>query len=149
MLSSVLRAAFGYCFLILMVRVVGRRPGTQMTPFDFVFVFFVGGLTLTPMVGNDRSISNALIIITSIAVTHFVITWTKQRYPVIGRIIDGTPLVLYENGRWVDETLRRNLIPRDDVLGAVRGHGLRRIEDVEYAVLERNGEITIFERRGR
>src|SRR4051812_5524724 len=86
---------------------VGRRPGKQMTPFDFVLIFFMGGLTLTPMVGEDRSIINALSIITTIAATHFVIALLKQRFPAFGRITDGTPLVLLERGKWRTETMKK------------------------------------------
>jgi uncharacterized membrane protein YcaP (DUF421 family) len=145
-MGGVFRAVLGYCFLIFMTRVVGRRPGTQMTPFDFIFIFFVGGLTLTPMVGNDRSIVNALAIITTIALTHYTIIALKQRYPAFGRVVDGMPLVLFQRGRWETETMARNLIPADDVLAVVRGRGLRSMDDVEYAVLERNGDISVIER---
>jgi uncharacterized membrane protein YcaP (DUF421 family) len=55
-MSAVLRAAYGYLFLVFIVRVVGRRPGKQMTPFEFVLIFFIGGLMLTAMVGDDASV---------------------------------------------------------------------------------------------
>jgi uncharacterized membrane protein YcaP (DUF421 family) len=54
-MAAVLRAFFGYFFLVFTVRVVGRRPGKQLTPFEFVLVFFMGGLALTAMVGNEAS----------------------------------------------------------------------------------------------
>ncbi len=59
-MGAVLRAIFGYCFLIFIVRIESRRPGKQMTPFEFVLIFFIGGLTLTTLVGNDRSLTNAI-----------------------------------------------------------------------------------------
>src|SRR3954454_17606276 len=83
-MAAVFRAIFGYLFLVFMVRVVGRRPGKQMTPFDYVLVFFMGGLTLTPMVGNDRSLINAVTIVVTIAVTHFALAWLKQWSPAVG-----------------------------------------------------------------
>jgi len=83
-MGAVFRAVFGYCFLVFMVRIVGRRPGEQITPFDFVLIFFMGGLTLTPMVGDDRSIVNALCIITTLAVTHFAIAWLKHKFAWFG-----------------------------------------------------------------
>src|SRR5215217_3971339 len=98
-MAAVFRAMFGYLFLVFMVRVVGRRPGKQMTPFDYVLVFFMGGLTLTPMVGNDRSLVNAVTIVLTIALTHFGLAWVKERFPRIGRIVDGVPVVLIERGK--------------------------------------------------
>ncbi len=144
-MAAVFRAVFGYCFLVLMVRTAGRRPGKQITPFEFVFIFFIGGLTLTPMVGNDRSLSNALIIIITIAVTHFVIAWLRQCSAAFGRLVDGTPLVLLKKGEWQIETMRRMRIQDDDVMAMARDNGLERLDQIDYAILERNGEISIIE----
>lgn len=142
-MGAVFRGIFGYGWLVFMVRLVGRRPGKQMTPFDFVLVFFMGGVSLTPMVGQDRSFVNAIVIITSIAATHFLIAWLKNRYPAFGRIVDGTPLVLLEKGRWHDETMRKSRIQQEDVMAMARDNGLERLDQIDYAILERNGEIAI------
>lgn len=144
-MAAVFRAVFGYCFLVFIVRSAGRRPGKQLTPFEFVFVFFAGGLTLTAMVGNDRSLSNALCIITTIAVTHFLISWLKQRSPAFGRVVDGTPLVLLKKGEWQVETMKNMRIQDDDVMAMARDNGLQRLDQIEYAILERNGEISIIQ----
>lgn len=128
-----------------MVRIVGRRPGKQLTPFEFLFVFFTGGLTLTAMVGDDRSLSNALCLIMSVALTHFVIAWLRHISPRFARLTDGTPLVLLEKGRWHDETMQKMRIADDDVMAAARDKGVEGLDQIDYAVLERNGEISIIE----
>jgi len=142
--GGVIRGVFGYLFLVLMVRVAGRRPGKQITPFEFVFVFFAGGLTLTAMVGEDRSLINAVGLITSVAFTHAAIVWARQRWPAFGRIADGTPLVLLEKGKWHSDTMRRMRLTDNDVMAAARDKGLERLDQIEYAMLERNGEISII-----
>lgn len=143
-MGGVLRGAFGYCFLVLMVRAAGRRPGKQITPFEFVLIFFIGGVTLTPMVGDDRSLSNAFVIIITIAVTHFLIAWLKQKFPAFGRIVDGTPLVLLAKGEWQVETMKRMRLQDDDIMAMARDNGIERLDQIEYAILERNGEISII-----
>jgi uncharacterized membrane protein YcaP (DUF421 family) len=144
-MAAVFRAVFGYCFLVLIVRTAGRRPGKQITPFEFVFVFFIGGLTLTAMVGNDRSLSNALCIITTIAVTHFAIAWLRQWSPVFSQVVDGTPLVLLKKGEWQIETMKKMRVQDDDVMAMARDNGLESLDQIEYAILERNGEISIIQ----
>jgi uncharacterized membrane protein YcaP (DUF421 family) len=144
-MAAVFRGVFGYCFLVFMVRIVGRRPGKQLTPFEFIFVFFTGGLTLTAMVGDDRSFSNALCLIMSVALTHFVIAWLRHISPRFARLADGTPLVLLENGEWRADTMRNMRISDDEVMAAARDKGLERLDQIDYAVLERNGEISIIE----
>lgn len=143
-MAAVFRGVFGYCFLVFIVRIVGRRPGKQITPFEFVLIFFLGGLTLTPMVGNDRSMVNALCTIFAIGMTHFAIAWLKQKSAAFGRFVDGTPLVLLNKGEWQVETMKKMRIQDDDVMALARDQGLSRLDQIEYAILERNGEIAII-----
>ncbi len=143
-MAAVIRAAFGYFFLVFMVRVVGRRPGKQMNPFEFVLIFFIGGLALTFIVADDRSISNAFTQIITIALSHLFLVLIRQRSNWVARFLDGTPLVLLESGRWREETMRNMLIGADDVMSAAREKGISSLEQIAYAVLERNGEITIL-----
>ncbi len=143
-MAAVLRAIFGYCFLVLMVRVVGRRPGKQLTPFEFVLIFFLGGLTLTGMVGDEVSISNAICQILTVALVHLSIVWARSKSQTIARLFDGTPVVLLEKGQWRTVSMKQTRIEDDDVMASARDQGLERLDQIEYAVLERNGEISII-----
>ena len=91
-MDAVIRSILGYCFLILVVRVVGRRPGKQLTPFEFVLIFFIGGLALTAIVGDERSFTNAVCQIIAIALAHYGISRARARSSRVARVIDGTPL---------------------------------------------------------
>jgi uncharacterized membrane protein YcaP (DUF421 family) len=93
-LLTILRAAWGYLFLIFISRIIGRRPGRQLTPFEFVLIFYLGGLTLTGMIGKDFSFTNAVLQIMTIAGVHWIITAVRARSPRAARILDGTPVVL-------------------------------------------------------
>lgn len=143
-MNGVLRGIFGYCFLVFMMRIVGRRPGKQMAPFEYVMIFFMGGITLTPMVGNDESISNAFLTIMGIALSHYGIAWLKQKSPAFGRLVDGTPLVLYEKGKKHVETMQRMEVTDGDVMTAARDTGVSSPDEIEYAILERNGQIVVL-----
>ncbi len=144
-MAAVLRAIFSYLFLVLLVRVVGRRPGEQMTPFEFILIFFIGGLILTGMVGDERSFTNALCQIITIASMHFVIAWLRKKSVRFAKVVDGTPLVLLRRRMWCAEAMRHMRVADDDVMAAARDKGLERLEQIDYAVLERNGEISIIE----
>lgn len=146
-MAAVFRAVFGYLFLVLMVRVVGRRPGKQMAPFDYVLIFFIGGLTLTSMVADDHSLTNAFVQIITVALCHFVLTVLRRRSQRFALLMDGTPLVLLRNKRWVDETIRKMNFSRDDVMAAMRNNGQRNLYEVDSAVLERSGMITVIPAR--
>lgn len=139
----ILRAAFGYLFLVLMVRIVGRRPGKQLTPFEFVLIFYLGGLMLTGMVGRDASFTNAVTEILTVALLHYVLSYLRYRFGAVARLLDGTPLILSENKQWRTETMSRAHIQSEDVMDMARQQGLKQPSDIKVAVLESFGQITI------
>jgi uncharacterized membrane protein YcaP (DUF421 family) len=142
-MAAVLRAFFGYLFLVLVVRVVGRRPGKQMTPFEFVLVFFIGGLALTAIVGDEASFTNALCQIIAMGLAHYTLAWGRSKSQHFARLLDGTPLILLENGCWRTNTLKHMRIQDDDVAAAARDQGIKTLQAIDRAVLERNGEISV------
>jgi uncharacterized membrane protein YcaP (DUF421 family) len=127
-----------------MMRTAGRRSGKQITPFEFLMVFFMGGITLTSMVSDDRSFINAAVQILSVSLAHYGIVALKLKSPRFGRIVDGTPFVLFEYGRWRTESMNGMRLSNQDVLAMVRDQRLERLDQVDFAVLERNGEISII-----
>jgi uncharacterized membrane protein YcaP (DUF421 family) len=142
-MAAALRAFFGYIFLIFVVRIVGRRPGKQITPFEFILIFFIGGLALTAIVGDDASYTNALCQIIVIACTHFLIVWIRTRSPRLARLLDGTALILLEKNQWRTHTLGKMRIQDDDVMASARDSGIKSLSEIDVVVLERNGEISV------
>ena len=144
-MAAAIRAFVGYFFLVFIVRIVGRRPGKQLTPFEFVLIFFIGGLALTAMVGDEASLTNAIIQIITIALGHYSIVWLRTKSSWIARLFDGTPLILLENKQWRSHTLSNMGIQDDDVMAMARDKGIKTPEQIELAVLERSGEISVIQ----
>lgn len=142
---TVVRALFGYFTLVFIVRVVGRRPGKQLTPIEFVLIFFLGGLMLTGVVGEEPSLINAICQIFAIACGHWFLVWLRSRSSRIARLLDGTPLTLVENGQLRDDTLRHMGVSSADIMAVARDGGLTSLSDIRAATLERNGEISMLE----
>ena len=142
--ASVLRALFGYFFLVFIVRIVGRRPGKQLTPFEFILIFFLGGLMLTAIVADEASLTNAFCQIIAIAFAHYGLVVARSRSDAVAKLLDGTPLILLEGGQWRAKTMKLTRVNEDDVMERARDQGLRDLDKVETAVLERNGEISII-----
>lgn len=143
---TVLHAIAGYFFLLLTVRVLVRRPGAQLTPFEFVLIFLIGGVIILATVGNDHSVTNCTCAIIVIGLVHRLVSILRRKFPRLGAWIDGVPLVLIRNGEWQLEQLEGLRIDREDVIAAAREKGLTSLHDVEYAVVERNGSISIIPR---
>src|SRR3978361_683509 len=119
-MSTIINAIAGYFFLMLIVRLLTRRPGAQMTMFEFVIVFLIGGIVILATVGNDRSITNCGMAILTVGLLHNLVAWIKARSPRFGAIVDGTPLVLVKDGAWVDEAMIGMKMAPEDIMSAAR-----------------------------
>ncbi len=145
-MHSALYATVGYFALLLTVRVLSRRPGAQMTLFEFVIVFLMGGIIILCVVGNDHSETNSICAVLTVALLHRFISGLKDRFPKLQRLIDGTSLLLLKDGEWQTRTMGRTRIQDTDVMAAARTKGLRSLDEIKYAVLERNGAISVIEK---
>ena len=145
-MGTILHAIAGYFFLMVVVRVLTRRPGGQLTLSDFVLVFLMGGVIILATVGNDRSLTNCTCAVIAVGLMHRLVSWVKTRSSVIGAFVDGTPLTLVKHGEWQDEVALGMRLQRADLAAASRLKGLKSVDDVDYAILERNGGISIIER---
>jgi uncharacterized membrane protein YcaP (DUF421 family) len=141
---TIIYAVAGYFFLMFTVRLLTRRPGAQMTMFEFVIIFLVGGVIILATVGGDRSITNCGMAICTVGLLHNMVAWVKARSPKVGAIVDGTPLVLLKDGAWVEEVMRGMKMAPEDIMAAARMKGINSIFDVKYAILERNGTISVI-----
>ena len=144
-MSTVLHAIAGYFFLLLTVRVLTRRPGAQMTLFEFVIVFLIGGIVILATTGADRSMTNCITAILTAGAMHRLVSWAKTKSPRLGAVIDGTPLLLINNGCYVRKMMRSMRIAPEDIMAAARGKGIDSILAIKYAILERNGTISIIQ----
>ena len=145
-MSTILHAIAGYFFLLLVVRSLTRRPGGQLTLGDFVIVFLMGGVIILSTVGNDRSLTNCCCAVITVGLLHRFVSWLKQMSPKLGEIIDGTPIVVVKQGRYQKAVADRMRIIYADIEAASRLSGLKSVNDVDWAILERNGGFTILER---
>ena len=143
-MGPIVRAVIGYFFLLAVVRVLTRRPGAQLAPFEYVLVFFIGGIIIQSVVGDDRSMTNAVCTVVTVGLMHRVVGHFKRRHPMLRKLVDGTPLVLLRDGKWQVETMHKMRLDDSDVMAAARAtRGIRTIDRIKYAVVERNGLLTI------
>ncbi len=147
-MDIILRAAAAYIMLLLTVRLIGRRLASMMAPFDLVVLFLIGGASLGAVLGDDHSMVGAFSAIGTIGLLHVLVSWGKARSGLFGRIVDGTPVVVFERGKWHQDRMRMLRLLEADVMGAVRARGLQRLEQVRYAVVERDGKVSIVEESG-
>jgi uncharacterized membrane protein YcaP (DUF421 family) len=147
-MDAVLRAMAVYLFLLLVMRVSGKRTLTQITTFDFVLLLIIGEATQQGLIGDDFSVTKALLLITSLIGLDIAMSLIKRKWPRLGLMLEGAPLVLMSNGEPVDDRLERTRVDLGDILESARStQGLERLDQIKYAVLERDGSISIIPRR--
>jgi uncharacterized membrane protein YcaP (DUF421 family) len=143
-MSVVLRAAAAYFVLLFAVRLIGRRTASMMAPFDLIVLFLFAGATITAVLGEDHSFAASVSTVFSIGLMHTLVSFLKRKSPLVGRIVDGTPVVVFEKGAWHPDRMRGLRMLEQDVMTAVRQKGLMRLEQVRYAIVERDGKVSII-----
>jgi uncharacterized membrane protein YcaP (DUF421 family) len=147
-MGTIIRAATAYFLLLLLSRLTPRRAGEAATPFELILLFLVGGATVQAVVADDHSLTNALIGVAAVAWLHVAVAYARRRLPLFGAVVDRTPVVLVEDGRWHADRLAKLRIHEQDVMAAAWRDGLERREQIGRAVFHRNGEIAIVKRVG-
>ncbi len=143
-MSVIIRAAIAYLVLLFAVRLIGRRMASMMAPFDIVVLFLFGGALMSAVLGDDHSMVAAVSAVFSIGLMHVSVSALKRLWPLFGRVVDGTPIVVFEKGQWYQDRMRGLRMLESDIMAAVRQKGLMRLEQVRYAVVERDGKVSII-----
>lgn len=146
-METVLRGAAIYIVVLAMVRIAGRRSLAQMTPFDLVLMLIIAETTQQALLGDDFSITNAVVLIATLFGIDIALSYVKEYWPLAGAIIDGRPTLLVADGKGQERALKRTRVNMDDIMAAARAAGLERPDQIRHAVLETNGEISIIPRK--
>ncbi len=128
-MDSILRAAALYLVLLVLFRIAGRRSLTDITTFDLLLLMIIGEATQQALLGDDFSLVNAVLVIIT--------------------LIEGSPTLIVEYGRPLHARLAEARLREEDILLAAREtQGLERMEQIRFAILEKNGKISIIPDRG-
>ncbi|HEU4616678.1 MAG TPA: YetF domain-containing protein [Gammaproteobacteria bacterium] len=143
------RALAIYVALMVLFRFSGKRTLSESTPFDFVLLLIIAETTQQALVGKDYSVTASLLLIVTLVGADIFLSFAKQHWSFLAVLIEGLPLVIVEHGKPLEERMKKARVDEEDVLSAARQlQGLKRMDEIEYAVLERTGTISIVPKRG-
>lgn len=149
-MDSVIRAVVTYLFLLVLFRIAGKRTLAQITTFDLVLTLIISEAIQQAILDTDQSLTHGLLLVTSLVAIDVAISLVKQRWPSSAKVLEGLPLVIVERGDLQQDRMARERVSKEDVIHAARQHhGISRLEDVDYAVLEESGGITVIPRQER
>jgi uncharacterized membrane protein YcaP (DUF421 family) len=148
-MESVLRGLLVYFFLLIVFRISGKRTLSQTTSFDLVLLLIISETTQQAMVDNDHSITNGFLLIITLVGTSILLAALKQFFPKLELFLEGQPVIVVNNGKLLHEVMNKVRVDQEDILLAARMlHGLERMDQIKYAILERDGEISIVPASG-
>ncbi|WLI78716.1 DUF421 domain-containing protein [Kosakonia sp. H02] len=144
-MDMVLRAVAIYLVLMVVFKIAGRRALLQMTSFDLILLLIISEATQQALLGNDFSVTGAALTIITLVVVDILFGTLKKYVKGAENFIDGTPVVLVENGEMLAENMREADITRDDIMLSARNNqGIVSLAEIKFAILERNGHISII-----
>ena len=140
----VYRTILFYAALVLVVRLMGKRQVGQMEPSEFVVTMLIANLAAVPLEDWDIPVWGGLVPMGIVFVCERLISTLCLKSIRARRILCGKPVILIENGRLLQENLRRTRVNLDELSGHLREQGVLAMETVQFAILETNGSITVF-----
>lgn len=143
-----LRGSLVYLALFLIFRLSGKRQVGQLTPFDLVLLLIISNAVQNAMVGPDTSLLGGLIVALVLIVCNRLLGYLSTRSRRMERLIEGRPEVVVHRGRVYEDVLHRNDISLDELRAALRRNGAFDLSEVEYALLETNGALSVKKRDG-
>ena len=139
----VVRGVIVYLFLLVFLRLTGKRQTGQYAPFDLILLLILSNAVQNSMNAGDNSLIGGLISATTLIACHFGLAHLTFRFPALARIVDGRPQVLVRGGQLDTALMRREQLTPDDVMAALRAGGCLHVHEVERATIETNGTITV------
>ena len=145
-MDIVLRAFFLYVFVVLLMRVMGRRELSSMTPFDLVLLIVLGDSIQQGLTQDDYSVTGAVLAVGTIATLQVLTSYLSFRSSKARRVLEGEPIVLVERGEVVQKNLRRERMTEDEITEEMRQQDVSSLDQVEWAILENNGSISFIKK---
>ncbi len=143
----VLRGVVVYVFLLIFLRLTGKRQTGQFAPFDLVLLLILSNAVQNSMNAGDNSLVGGLISALTLIGCHVALAQLTFRFGRLEKLIDGTPRVLVQDGQVNGALMRKELLSTDDLEAALRAGGCLDVHEVARATIETNGQITVVLRR--
>jgi uncharacterized membrane protein YcaP (DUF421 family) len=142
----IVRGVLVYVFLIVLLRLTGKRQVGQLAPFDLVLLLVLSNSVQNSMNAGDNSLVGGLVSATTLVAANWLVSLATYRSKRLAAAIEGRPQLLVHNGKLYEDVLSRAKLTHHELNAALRQGGCSCIEDVHTAVLENNGTISVTPR---
>jgi uncharacterized membrane protein YcaP (DUF421 family) len=143
-IEKIIRPVIVYFFLVIGLRLAGKRELAQLNPFDLVVLLTLSNTVQNAIIGNDNSVTGGLIGASTLLVVNYVVVRFLFNHEKLDRLVEGDPDVLIENGKIKHERLKKELITMSELETAAHRQGFSSLDEVDSAVLEPGGTIAFI-----
>jgi uncharacterized membrane protein YcaP (DUF421 family) len=143
LLEKIIRPIIVYVFLVLLLRVFGKRELAQLNPFDLVVLLSLSNTVQNAIIGDDNSLAGGMIGAVTLLVTNYIVVRFLFRHRRLDEVLEGKPATLIKEGRLCKDEMARELITTAELQSVVRRQGFDGIHEVEGCVLEPGGAFVI------
>ena len=146
-MDIVLRAALAFAFMVLLLRVVGRRELSSLEPFDLVLLIVMGDLIQQGVTQSDYSFTGLLLSVGTFAALTVALSFAGFRFPRLRPVLEAGPLIIVQDGKLIEKNLRKERVTPEEVAGEARQQQIASIEDVAWGVLEGSGKMSFIPKK--
>jgi len=132
-----------YIFLLVILRVTGKRQVGQLAPFDLVLLLVLSNAVQNAMNGGDNSITGGVVSAMTLIAVNWAVGYATYRSKKVARFVEGRPQVIVHNGQVYRDVMESERLTQDELDAAIRLAGCASIHDVHFAILENNGQISV------
>jgi uncharacterized membrane protein YcaP (DUF421 family) len=147
-MDIVIRSAVIYLFVMVLMRLLGRRELSRMQPFDLLILVVIADFVQQGVTQQDYSVTGAVLAVGTFSLLIVATSWLAWRFPRTRPIIDGNPVVLVEDGNPIEDNLRRERISVEEIAAQARIQQLDSLQKVRWAILETSGDISFIPKSG-
>lgn len=141
-----IRAIALFCFMLFITRVIGRRELSSLSPFDLILLIVLGDAIQQGLTQDDYSVTGAIIAISTIATLQVGTSYVSYRSRRARKILEGLPVVVVQDGRFVEANLKRERMTPDEIEEEMRVQQIASLDRVEWAILETNGAMSFIQK---
>jgi uncharacterized membrane protein YcaP (DUF421 family) len=141
--EKILRPVIVYLFLVIALRLAGKRELAQLNPFDLVVLISLSNTVQNAIIGNDNSVLGGLIGATSLIVINFLVVQVLYKHPKLDELAEGKAEMLIENGRIQEQAMKKELITIAELIAVANRQGFGSLDEIDRAVLEPGGAIAM------
>ena len=133
-----------YLFIVVAIRLFGKKELAQLSVVDLVFILLISNAVQNAMVGPDSTLSGGLVAATTLFVVNYLLKNLQYRFPKFGKVVEGDATMLIYKGKLIESHMKKAKITLDELMEAVREHGVDSIKEVDLAILEVDGNISVL-----